>query len=116
MKPATMSSSIGLKEFRDWFFALHKLTAQQVDHNHREKQIEDRENHEGNSNLAHRRDRFLRPHHAVNDPGLTAKLGHDPTRLDRKESERSRCDQRVKKPFAVRNSALFPGKPARRDG
>src|SRR6266849_10842352 len=115
MKPATMSSSIGLKEFRDWFFALHKLTAQQVDHNHREKQIEDRENHEGNSNLAHRRDRFLRPHHAVNDPGLTAKLGHDPACFDCEKSEWSRRDQRAKEPFAVGNAALFPGKPASRD-
>src|SRR6266498_5570896 len=108
MKPATMSSSIGGNEFRDRLFAFHKLTAQQVEHDRGNKHVEDREYHEGNGNLTHGRDSFLRPHHAVNDPGLTANFGHDPARFDREEPKRAGRDQRAKEPFAVWKAPMFP--------
>src|SRR6202040_3799284 len=110
-KPATMSLNIVGEKFRNRGLGFHKLTAQQIEHDYRKKNIEEREYEEGNRDLVHGSDGFFRSHHAVNDPGLTAKLGHDPARLDRKESERPRCDQRAKKPFTVRNAALFPGEP-----
>ena len=110
-----MSSNIIGEKFRNRRLSFHKLTAQQVEHDYRKKNIKEREYQEGNRYLVHGSDGFFRSHHAVNDPGLTAKFGHEPACFDREKSERSRCDQRAKEPFAVRNAALFPGEPTDRN-
>jgi hypothetical protein len=79
----------------------------------RQQQVHRREQRKWKDKTRHRCDRIRRPHHAMDDPGLPAKLGHHPSGLEGDESQRHRIEHRAQKPARLEDPAppRQPGRP-----
>src|SRR6266850_5833389 len=64
------------------------LSQQQPNCDGGQKNIEQREGNERHNQSWYGRDRFSRPHYAINNPRLTADFGDDPAGLDSDEAQR----------------------------
>src|SRR4051794_24220883 len=64
-----------------------ELPEEQIGHGHREEYIDERERPERRGEVRERRDGFLCPHDAVDDPGLASELGDEPAGLHRDYAE-----------------------------